>query len=459
MSEACYYVKNIFVSLWGLLKLPFRGWNIWCCLNFSNLFKLIFLYGACIIWAILLEFDVSKNFWSNSAYRLMNKFSSSDSDSVSVVVAGERLASDDISQENGGLARAGKKRRMSIYSANRIGEGMLYDRMLEYATENGYEYSGCKFWDNITDFPPIAHIYYVAASVLNFLLEPDFNLALTHHVNVIPYGYNVTYLNMPRGDLFSPYGKFLIRWNYLNQYDAYVDLYTLTHGHNEILEEIAGKKPIIPIYLAERKMPYKETVFNKALITGSLWGCSRGSLRMMLALKKLAQDDLMDAMGLEIYEYLGDHYLGKIEAAIKKDKSIDPGIKRKMTVPDMITHFHREYGISLLVHNAEHRIDGIPTNRLAETAGSGAMMISDRNKFIENHFSDSVLFFDIEQDEVAIYNQIKNHINWIKENPERATAMARKSSEVFAENFSIDVQMENIYSVLDKLEIGVRNGN
>ena len=123
-----------------------------------------------------------------------------------------------------------------------------------------------------------------------------------------------------------------------------------------------------------------------------------------------------------------------------------------MSLPDMITHFHREYGISLVIHNAEHRLDGIPTNRLAETAGSSAIMISDRNRFIEKHFSDSILFFDIEQDEVTIYNQIKEHINWIKENPEMAKAMARKSSEVFADNFSIDVQMENLYSVLDGLK-------
>ncbi len=446
MSQACSYVKNIFTSLWGLLKLPFKGWNIWCFLNFSNLLKLIVIYIACIIWVIVIDFDVSENFWSNSTHRILNKFGSSGAD-----FSAEQRESDYDVQKNAVRVRAKKHRKMSIYSANRIGEAMLYDRMLAYATENGYEYTGCKFWDNITDFPPIAHIYYAAATFLNFLLEPDFNLALTHHVNVVPYGYNITYLNMPRHDLFSLYGKFLSMWKHLNKYDAYVDLYTLTHGHNEMLEKIADGRPVIPIYLAERKIAYKETEFNKALVTGSLWGCSRGSFRMMLAIKKLAEEDLLDAIGLNIYEYLGDHYLGKIEAVIKKDKSIDSKIKSRMTLPEMINHLHREYGISILIHNAEHRLDGIPTNRLAETAGSGAIMISDRNIFIAKHFSDSILFFDIEQDEFTIYNQIKEHINWIKDNPQMAKAMARKSSEIFANNFSIDVQMENLYSALDEV--------
>lgn len=435
MSEARSHIKNIFSSLWSLLKIPFKGWNIWCFLNFSNLFKLIFLYAACVIWVMVLEFDTSKNFWSNSAHRIMNKITSSDSyaeDKAENPLAGET-----------------PNRRISIYSSIRIGEGMLYDRMIEYAKDNGYEYTGCKFWDDITSFPPINHIYYVAASVLNFLLEPDFNLALTHHVHVVPYGYNVTYLNMPRHDLFSPSNKFLKRWSHLNKYDAYVDLYTLTHGSNNILEGIAQEKPVIPIYLAERKIDYKPLEFNKALITGSLWGCSRGSLRMKLALKSLAEDDLLDAMGLDIYEYLGDHYLGKVEEAIKKDASIDPKIRKKMTMPDSLTYLQREYGISLLAHNDEHRLDGIPTARLAETAGSSSIMISDRNKFIEKHFSDSILFFDIDEDESVIYKQIKDHIKWIKENPQMAQAMARKSSEVFANNFSIEVQMDNLYSALN----------
>ena len=49
---------------------------------------------------------------------------------------------------------------------------------------------------------------------------------------------NITYLNMPLDSLFSSSGKFLKVWEHLNEYDAYVDLHSLVHGNNELLEKI-----------------------------------------------------------------------------------------------------------------------------------------------------------------------------------------------------------------------------
>lgn len=398
MSELIHEIKNIWNGIYNIMKIPFRGWHIKKTLNFSNFFKLLFLYVISIIWVILFNVDLSKDFL-NKAWH--GNFS---------------------------------ERRLSIYSVTqRIGEGMLYDRMIEYARENNYDYTGVKFPEFLTKYSVTAHFFYVATSLLNYILQPNFNLALTHHVTVLPYGFNITYLNMPRDSLFTGEGKFPSYWPHLNDYDAYADLYTLSNGKNELLEKIVDNKPVIPAYLAQRKIPYKEVEFDKVLITGSLWGCGRGSLRLKLALKKLVEeDDLLVAIGLEELKFLGKGYLGKME---KFDNNVDDALIKQT----------QKFGISLISHNQEHMLDGIPTNRIVEAVGASSMTITDRNRFIEKYFADTVLFYDVSANEETIYQQIKNHILWIKENPEKAKAMAKQANRVFNDNFSIEVQMENLF--------------
>ena len=124
---------------------------------------------------------------------------------------------------------------------------------------------------------------------------------------------------MPLDSLFSSSGKFLKVWEHLNEYDAYVDLHSLVHGNNELLQKIIQKtgqnKPVIPLYLAHGQEEYAEVSIHKALITGTLWGCNRESLRLAQSLKKLANDELLVGIGVEGYlGFLGKAYLGKMEA-------------------------------------------------------------------------------------------------------------------------------------------------
>lgn len=408
MSVIYSNLKDIKRSLYNIVKHIFKGWTIWKTFNLSNLFKLIFIYIFVLVLVITVYFDYSEGFWRKA---IRGEFS---------------------------------QRRFSVYSVqDRIGEGLLYDRVIEYAKMNGYDYSGCKFSEHLQRFPLTEHFYNMAASILNYVLKPDFALSVTHHVTIVPsYGYNVAYLNMPREGLYTAYEEFQKRWDHLQDYDAYVDLYTLSNGDNKLLKDIiafSGKqKPIIPVYISQFSNEYKELEFNKILMTGSLWGCNRGSLRVKFAIKRLAEDGLLEAIGLKDFDYLGKYHKGRME---------DYG-----DALDAIIERHQHYGISLIIHSKEHMMDGIPTSRISESAASSAIIIADRNKFLEHHFADAVLFIDVNQEDDGIYQQIKNHVQWIKDNPEEAKIMARRSSDIFNNNFAIEVQMENLFGSIEKIK-------
>jgi hypothetical protein len=104
-------------------------------------------------------------------------------------------------------------------------------------------------------------------------------------------------------------------------------------------------------------------------------------------------------------------------------------------------------GICLALSSEAHWQAGWASNRVYEGAAAGAVIISDTNKFIMEHFGDSVLYinFDIKNPK-HMFEQIKNHFEWIKTNPEKALNMARKAQKILIEKFSLEEQLENIIS-------------
>ena len=405
MSEIMQFITTIFISLGGIIKVVFRGWHIRKFLNFSNLLKLIFLYSACLIWIIVFETDYSKNFWSKSI--------------------------------KGGFS----ERRFSFYSTrDRIGEGVLYERMIVTANKLGYDYSAFQFPESLSRFWLTSHFYKVSTSIVNYLFKPQFNLALTHHVSILPSGYNITYLNMPLDSLFKVNGNFISQLQHLEQYDAYVDLYSLLHTNNELLEKVISQtgvnKPIIALYFAKDEEEYQPLSFDKALVTGTLWGCNRGSLRIAQSLKKLADNGFLVGIGIEDYlGFLGKAYLGKMESF--------------GNILESLQNQQQKYGIALITHNQEHMLDGIPTSRIAEAVASGALVISDQNKFLIKYFGESVLYYDAFAEPDQIYNTIKSHIQWAKNNPTEAHLKTQKAYKIFMDNFTIENQLDKLFFTIE----------
>jgi phosphoglycerol transferase len=196
-------------------------------------------------------------------------------------------------------------------------------------------------------------------------------------------------------------------------------------------------KKIIPVYLAQNYIEYKEATIKKAIITGSLWGCNRGSLRVSKALKKLAEDCLLEGYGLK-------HSLGFLMEGYK-------GYFEEFGAPiDSIVKIQNDYGIALIIHNLEHMLDGIPTSRISEAAAAGVLIITDQHPFIKKYFGENALYFDAFGNDDEIYSQVKSHIVWAQNNKSKAIVKAKNTYNIFVQNFTMEKQLEFLMQEVTK---------
>lgn len=122
--------------------------------------------------------------------------------------------------------------------------------------------------------------------------------------------------------------------------------------------------------------------------------------------------------------------------------------KYKGTIPfDGVTILDKinEAGIVLALSSDAHWRAGSATNRIYEGCAGGAVIISDTNPFIIKHFGDSVLYFDYDtKHPEKMFSQIKKHVEWIRNNPEKAKKLAEKSQEIWLEQYSLEEQLKQL---------------
>jgi glycosyltransferase involved in cell wall biosynthesis len=321
---------------------------------------------------------------------------------------------------------------------------MLYDRIYAAAENIGWNVIGGAHDEKWTNFCLTKHFYYVATFILNVIYKPTFNLLVTHYLSFMPYGYNVLYINVPNDMIFSADGNFKKRYAYAASADAYIDIYSILHNENIYLKKALAKNnnssaPIIPMYLAQNILEYSPATKNQALVVGSLWGCNRGSIRVQDALRALGEDNNLVAYGLKSQlSILGKAYKGQIESS---HPDTTDNYKK-------LINLQKEYGISLVFHNFEHLVDGIPTSRIMESVASGAIVISDYHPFIQKFFGDNVLYVNTFESGDAIYQEVKKHMEWIRSNPQEAESKARKAYDIFAENFALETLLPKLYELI-----------
>lgn len=107
-------------------------------------------------------------------------------------------------------------------------------------------------------------------------------------------------------------------------------------------------------------------------------------------------------------------------------------------------------GICLALNSSAHNAVGSVSNRIYEAACAGAVIISDDNPYVRKYFGDSVFYIDVKQSEDEQIENIKNIINYIKQNPDEAYEMACRSQKVFIEKLALDSQVEGLISFIDK---------
>ncbi len=115
-------------------------------------------------------------------------------------------------------------------------------------------------------------------------------------------------------------------------------------------------------------------------------------------------------------------------------------------IPSSLDVFNtiRKHGIYLLSHSQQHINAIIPTLRVFEATAANAVIISDKHPFVIEHFGDSILYFDQNADSISMYNQVKSHIDWIKNNPKEAKLKATQAHQIFLDKFTLDQDLVRI---------------
>lgn len=102
-------------------------------------------------------------------------------------------------------------------------------------------------------------------------------------------------------------------------------------------------------------------------------------------------------------------------------------------------------GVVLALSSDFHYRAGAATNRVYEGCAAGAVVISDTNRFIKKHFGDSVLYIDFDKEHPErMFEQIKKHLDWIKNNKDKALKLAQKSQKIFLEKFTFEKQLLDV---------------
>lgn len=108
-------------------------------------------------------------------------------------------------------------------------------------------------------------------------------------------------------------------------------------------------------------------------------------------------------------------------------------------------------GITLVLHSSDHNAYGVPSGRIFEAAAASTIIICDQNPFVKEHFGDSVLYINTSLDGQAMFDQIHEHMSWIKLNKAKALEKAAKAHTIFKEKFLLEDQLLRLAEFHDLL--------
>jgi glycosyltransferase involved in cell wall biosynthesis len=358
-----------------------------------------------------------------------------------LAVAGLALIS--VELPNDAFDRTKNYKKITILTnINRMGEHQIFKRTM----------FGCK---NLEEFKCVGiylpeifirsdwtrHLFTNAVNLVNFFFKPDFNLLTTHLIGMDPAGYNVVYINVPYEMIMGLDKDFHAPFSFLKKTDAFLDLNYFSTGDKLFLDEAIKKNgmntPVIPGILIIQNTEYEFAEPKNMILSGSFWGANRNSLRLSEALRRFGNEGKLFAYGPE-------KFLKHLEKGYVEDMSFSSGMKED------IIPLHKKHGISIAVHNFDHLMGAVPTTRIAESVAAGSIVISDNHPFIKQHFGDNVLYFDSFKSADEIYQEISNHLNWIKEHPDEVKTKTQNAHQIFMQNFSTEVQIPQIYDAIMK---------
>lgn len=234
------------------------------------------------------------------------------------------------------------------------------------------------------------------------------------------------------GDKFNKYNPYITKGNSFNK------LMTLSHGILTASKEVDfyrmifnnAKKPfnglqILPLAPGLESEPAEP---RSLMWMSGGWDKFRSSSTYKDFIKLIGEN-----IPLKVY---GHHYA----ASFLKPGIYDGYIPSSLEVIPTI----RDNGVYLLTHSQQHIKAKTPTLRVFEAVAANAIVISDKHPFVMENFGDSILYFDQNSDSKTMYNQVKAHMDWIKNNPEEAKLKAAKAHQIFLDKFTLDKDLVRI---------------
>ena len=110
---------------------------------------------------------------------------------------------------------------------------------------------------------------------------------------------------------------------------------------------------------------------------------------------------------------------------------------------------YHKHGIGLCIGYPAFDKEGIASSRIFEIAAAGALPLCSNNSLIKSLYGDAVLY--LEDDERSMAYQIMQAVQWVRANPQTAQDMARRANEIFNQELSMEVYINNMVSLHEEV--------
>lgn len=114
---------------------------------------------------------------------------------------------------------------------------------------------------------------------------------------------------------------------------------------------------------------------------------------------------------------------------------------------------YNQCGLGLCLDRDDFARESMPSSRVYECLAANALPICYRTDFYEKWFGDNLLYIDTNVNSIEIANQVAERISWVKKHPELAKEKLRNSVAIYADNFSLDVMIDNLLAYHARLLI------
>jgi hypothetical protein len=102
----------------------------------------------------------------------------------------------------------------------------------------------------------------------------------------------------------------------------------------------------------------------------------------------------------------------------------------------------RRCGATLVLSSDQHRLSEVVSTRIFQACAAGSIIISDRNRFVEKHFGDAVLYFDYGESNRETTESILRQVRWIEENWQAAQQKAANAQRIFTSYFALEKEVQ-----------------